>query len=42
MALITDRHTKLDAIFGILITPNNEQVFVSGIGGSDWFDIDDR
>lgn len=42
MVLITDRHTKLDAIFGILITPNNEQVFVSGIGGSDWFDIDDR
>lgn len=41
MTLVADRSTKLDAIFGIEITPNNEQVFVSGIGGLDWFDIDE-
>jgi len=40
MTLIADRPTKLDAIFGIEITPNNKQVFVSGIGGVDWFGID--
>lgn len=40
MTLIADRPTKLDTIFGIEITPNNEQIFASGIGGVDWFVID--
>jgi len=40
MTRIADRPTKLEAIFGIEITPNNEHVLVSGIGGVDWFAID--
>jgi WD40 repeat protein len=40
MNVVSDRVTKLEVIYGMMITPDKKQIFVSGVGGIDWFRID--
>lgn len=42
MNVVSDRVTKLETIYGIMLTPDKQQVFVSGVGGIDWFTIDEE